>query len=56
MYKANLSIPIDIQINLSSCGTSGLMLSLYGLSWDLLGTKNVSSMHVSKHITAAEKM
>ena len=36
-----------MQINLSSCRSSDhyISLSLQRLSWDSLGTKNVSSMH-----------
>ena len=52
-----------MQINLSSCRTSDhyFSLSLQQLSWDLLGTKNVSSQASAKffegkQITAAEKI
>ena len=52
-----------MQINLSSCRTSDhyFSLSLQQLSWDLLGTKNVSSQASAKffegkQIIVAEKM
>ena len=52
-----------MQINLSSCRTSDhyFSLSLQQLSWDLLGSKNVSSQASAKffegkQIKAAEKM
>ena len=52
-----------MQINLSSCRTSDhyFSLSLQQLSWDFLGTKNVSSQASAKsfegkQITAAERM
>ena len=52
-----------MQINLSSCRTSDhyFSLSLQQLSWDLLGTKNVSSQASAKffegkQITVAKKM
>ena len=52
-----------MQINLSFCRTSDhyFSLSLQQLSWDLLGTKNVSSQASAKffegkQITSAEKM
>ena len=37
-----INLRIDMQMNLSSCKTSP---SFQRLSWDLLGTKNVSSAH-----------
>ena len=54
---------INMQINLSSSRISDLyfQLSLQQLSWDLLGTKNISSTHVpkcleGKQIVATENM
>ena len=42
----DITLLIDMQINLSSCRTSEhyFSLSIQQLSWDWLGTKNVSSM------------
>ena len=42
-----INLLIYMQINLSSCRTSDhdISLSLQRLSWDSLGTKNVSSTH-----------
>ena len=54
---------MQIKLQISSCRTSDyyLSLSVQQLSWDLLGTKNVSSQASAKffegkQITAAEKM
>ena len=42
-----INLLIDMQINLSLCRPSGhyFLVCLQRLSWDSLGTKNVSSAH-----------
>ena len=41
-----INLPIDMEINLSSCKTYHYyLLSLQWFLWDLLGTKNVSPTH-----------
>ena len=49
MRETNLLI--NMQINLSLCRTSHhyFLLFLQWLSWDLLGTKNASSMYAANH-------
>ena len=48
MWAPEINVLIDMQKNLSSCRTSDhyFSLSIQRLSWDSLGTKNISSLHV----------
>ena len=53
-----LNLLIDMQINLTQCRNSDHYFSLFlqRLSWDSLGTKNVSSTHAQKFLEGKQTM